>query len=118
MYSDTTVIRRQGDAPEPYPQGFGLGGTTLISGGLASPDPELFSVSNLLPIEKAERFGMKSGGDELFAPLRLVVGALRTEPVDQQQRRIGWRPECLVVDLAVVVVRIRHECDGSARRRR
>jgi choline dehydrogenase/5-(hydroxymethyl)furfural/furfural oxidase len=58
MYSDTTVIRRQGDAPEPYPQGFGLGGTTLISGGLASPDPELFSVSNLLPIEKAERFGM------------------------------------------------------------
>jgi len=58
MYSETTVIRRQGGAPEPYPQGFGLGGTTLISGGLASPDPELFSATHLLPIEKAERFGM------------------------------------------------------------
>jgi len=58
MYSETTVIRRQGGAPEAYPQGFGLGGTTLISGGLASPDPELFSATHLLPIEKAERFGM------------------------------------------------------------
>jgi choline dehydrogenase/5-(hydroxymethyl)furfural/furfural oxidase len=58
QYPDLTVIRRQGGAPEPYPQGFGLGGTTLISGGLAAPDPELFSVSNLLPIEKAERLGM------------------------------------------------------------
>ena len=52
------MVRRQGGAPEPYPQGFGLGGTTLISGGLASPDPELFAVSHLLPIEKAERLGM------------------------------------------------------------
>jgi choline dehydrogenase-like flavoprotein len=58
LYPDATVIRGQGGAPEPYPQGFGLGGTTLISGGLASPDPELFGVSHLLPIEKAERFGM------------------------------------------------------------
>lgn len=58
QYPEMTVIRRQGGAPEPYPQGFGLGGTTLISGGLAAPDPELFAVSNLLPIEKAERLGM------------------------------------------------------------
>jgi len=58
QYPELTVIRRQGGAPEPYPQGFGLGGTTLISGGLAAPDPELFAVSNLLPIEKTERLGM------------------------------------------------------------
>ena len=53
QYPEMTVIRRQGGAPERYPQGFGLGGTTLISGGLAAPDPELFAVSNLLPIEKS-----------------------------------------------------------------
>ena len=35
LYPDVTVTRRQGGAPQPYPQGFGLGGTTLISGGLA-----------------------------------------------------------------------------------
>jgi len=58
QYPEMTVIRRQGGAPEPYPQGFGLGGTTLISGGLAAPDPELFAISNLLPIEKTERLGM------------------------------------------------------------
>jgi len=52
------VPDRGGAYLEPYPQGFGLGGTTLISGGLASPDPELFAVSHLLPIEKAERLGM------------------------------------------------------------
>lgn len=58
LYPDVSAARRQGDTPQPYPQGFGLGGTTLISGGLASPDPELFAVSHLLPIEKAERLGM------------------------------------------------------------
>ena len=58
QFPEMAVVRHQGGAPEPYPQGFGLGGTTLISGGLASPDPELFAVSHLLPIEKAERLGM------------------------------------------------------------
>ena len=51
-------MRRPGSPPEPYPQGFGLGGTTLINGSLASPDPELFAVTHLLPLEKAERLGM------------------------------------------------------------
>jgi choline dehydrogenase/5-(hydroxymethyl)furfural/furfural oxidase len=58
LFPEVSVVRRQGGEPESYPQGFGLGGTTLISGGLASPDPELFAVSHLLPIEKAERLGM------------------------------------------------------------
>lgn len=58
LYPDVTVVRRQGGEPEPYAQGFGLGGSSLISGGLASLDPELFGVSHLLPIEKAERLGM------------------------------------------------------------
>jgi choline dehydrogenase/5-(hydroxymethyl)furfural/furfural oxidase len=58
LHPEATVIRREGDEPQPYPQGFGLGGTSLISGGLASPDPELFAVSHMLPIEKAERLGM------------------------------------------------------------
>jgi choline dehydrogenase/5-(hydroxymethyl)furfural/furfural oxidase len=58
MFPEVQVVRLQGDAPEHYPQGFGLWGTTLISGGLASPDPELFAVSHLLPIEKTERLGM------------------------------------------------------------
>ena len=58
LHPEGEIVRRQGGDPEPYPQGFGLGGTTLISGALASPDPELFAVSHLLPIEKAERLGM------------------------------------------------------------
>jgi choline dehydrogenase/5-(hydroxymethyl)furfural/furfural oxidase len=58
LVEDLEVVRRPDARPEPYPQGFGLGGTSLISGGLASPDPELFAVGHLLPLEKADRLGM------------------------------------------------------------
>jgi choline dehydrogenase/5-(hydroxymethyl)furfural/furfural oxidase len=58
LVPDVEVVRSTGSPPEPYPQGFGLGGTSLINGALASPDPELFAVTHLLPLEKAERLGM------------------------------------------------------------
>src|SRR5262245_61473558 len=61
LFPDSEVVRRSGSEPVAYPQGFGLGGTSLIAGGLASPDPELFAFSHLLPLEKAERLGMLGG---------------------------------------------------------
>ncbi len=102
LFPDVTVTRRQGDDPQPYPQGFGLGGTTLISGGLASPDPELFGVSNLLPIEKAERLGML-GAAVLDADARARPATL----VRQSGQRVTvadvyLRPALLRTNLMVV----------------
>jgi choline dehydrogenase/5-(hydroxymethyl)furfural/furfural oxidase len=61
LFPGIEVVRTPGAEPIAYPQGFGLGGTTLINGALASPDPELFGVTHLLPLEKAERLGMLGG---------------------------------------------------------
>ena len=102
LYPDLTVIRRQGAAPEPYPQGFGLGGSTLISGGLASPDPELFGVSHLLPIEKAERFGMLGtavlDADARARPATLVRrSGQRVTVADVYLRPALLRPNLMVV---------------------
>jgi choline dehydrogenase-like flavoprotein len=53
----TMVVRRAGDEPVPYAQGFGLGGSSLVHGGLASPDPGAFEFEHLVPLEQAERLG-------------------------------------------------------------
>jgi choline dehydrogenase len=55
--ADLEVVRRPGAEPSPYPQGFGIGGTSLINGTLASPDPEHFEIPHLMPLEQAERMG-------------------------------------------------------------
>ncbi len=57
MVADFEVVRRPGSEPVPYPQGLGLGGTSLISGALASPDPEFFEIPHLMPLEQADRMG-------------------------------------------------------------
>lgn len=45
------VVRRPGAAPEPYRQGRGLGGSSLINGSLVVPDPATPSAAHLLPLE-------------------------------------------------------------------
>jgi 5-(hydroxymethyl)furfural/furfural oxidase len=57
LFPEYEVVRRPGDEPQPYPQGFGLGGTTLINGTLATPDPEWFDLPHLMPLEQADRMG-------------------------------------------------------------
>ena len=107
LYPEATVIRRQGGEPEPYPQGFGLGGTSLISGGLASPDPELFGVSHLLPIEKAERLGMLGGAvldaDARARPATLVRhNGQRVTVADVYLRPALMRSNLMVVTQSAV----------------
>lgn len=46
------VIRRAGGAPEPYWQGFGLGGSSLVNGSIVVPDPDSpRQPTDLLPTE-------------------------------------------------------------------
>jgi choline dehydrogenase-like flavoprotein len=51
------VIRRPGAEPEPYFVGRGLGGASLIHGGLATPDPADIAVAHQVPLEQASRLG-------------------------------------------------------------
>jgi choline dehydrogenase/5-(hydroxymethyl)furfural/furfural oxidase len=57
MAPDVNVVRRPGRSPEPYAQGYGLGGSTLIHGALASLDPGTFEFEHLVPLEQAGRLG-------------------------------------------------------------
>ena len=57
LVPDLGVIRRPGRRPEPYPQGYGLGGTSLVNGALASPDPGAHEFDHLMPLEQAARLG-------------------------------------------------------------
>jgi choline dehydrogenase-like flavoprotein len=51
------VVRRPGGEPEPYVQGFGLGGSSLLHGGVATPDPGAFEFEHRMPLEPAARLG-------------------------------------------------------------
>lgn len=57
LVPDVAVVRRPGRSPEPYVQGRGLGGSTLVHGGLASLDPGQFEFEHLMPLEQAARLG-------------------------------------------------------------
>lgn len=45
------VVRRPGGEPEPYLQGHGLGGSSLVNGSIVVPDPDASSATDLLPTE-------------------------------------------------------------------
>ncbi len=51
------VIRRTGGEPEPYLQGFGLGGSSLVNGTIVVGDPGEWSLGHDLPIEPAAPLG-------------------------------------------------------------
>lgn len=51
LWTDCTVARRPGSAPEPYPQGYGLGGSSLVNGAVLSTGPDHPGVGHLLPTE-------------------------------------------------------------------
>lgn len=49
-----TVVRHPGDAPEPYLQGTGLGGSSLINGGVVVGDLAVERRGHRLPVEPAD----------------------------------------------------------------
>jgi choline dehydrogenase-like flavoprotein len=108
LFPDLVMVRRQGSDPEPYAQGFGLGGTSLLTGGLASPDPELFAYSHLLPLEKASRLGMLGGAvldaDARARPATLVRNnGRRVTVADAYLRPALHRTNLMVVTGSPVV---------------
>lgn len=52
-----TVVRRPGDPPVPYVQGYGLGGSSLVNGAVVVGDPVVEARGHLLPVERADRIG-------------------------------------------------------------
>lgn len=61
LVPDLTVVRRSGSEPEPYVQGFGLGGSSLVHGAVATPDPGAFEFEHRMPMEPAGRLGSLGG---------------------------------------------------------
>jgi choline dehydrogenase-like flavoprotein len=57
LVPDLAVVRRAGDEPVPYAQGFGLGGSTLIHGAVATPESGVFEFDHLMPLEEPQRLG-------------------------------------------------------------
>lgn len=55
--SGVTVVRRPGDAPTPYLQGTGLGGSSLVNGAVVVGDPAAEAHGHRLPIEPADDLG-------------------------------------------------------------
>jgi choline dehydrogenase-like flavoprotein len=74
----TTVVRRSGAPPEPYLQGFGLGGSSLVNAAVVVGDPAIESVGHLLPIEPCTEPGRVAravlASSRSAAPVGLVRG--------------------------------------------
>jgi len=102
------VVRQRGEGPTSYPQGLGLGGTSLISGLIASPDPELFPYPHLMPLEQTERLGTL-GGAVLAADRRARPALMtrrdgqRVTVADMYLRPVLHRTNLMVVTGSPVV---------------
>lgn len=105
---DLMVVRRPGEAPQPYAQGFGLGGSSLVHGCIATPDPGQFEVGHLMPLEPAPRLG-SLGGAVLDADPRARPALLtrsngqRVTAADAYLRPALHRPNLFVVTGSPVV---------------
>ena len=55
--SGVMVVRRPGDAPVPYVQGAGLGGSALVNGAVVVGDPVAEAHGHRLPVEPADDLG-------------------------------------------------------------
>lgn len=108
LVPDLMVVRRAGDEPEPYAQGFGLGGSTLIHGAVATPDPGLFEFDHRIPLEQAQRLGTL-GAAMLDADPRARPALLarrdgqRVTAADAYLRPALHRPNLFVVTESSVV---------------
>src|SRR5690606_25117350 len=116
LWDDCLVVRRPGLAPEPYPQGFGLGGSALVNGAVATPDPADPDVEHLLPLTTPDDPGVLGAAvlaaSDRATPVRLVGGAGRSRvtPADVYLRPLRGRVEHLYVRTGTRVRRL--ELDG------
>ena len=91
-----TVVRRPGAGSEPYRQGFGLGGSSLINGGLLGPGP-----TGSLPSEEPWSIGAVGrallASDAAAVPVRLArVGRIRMTVADAYLRPVLERPNLTI----------------------
>ena len=77
------VVRRPGLAAQPYAQGFGLGGSSLVNGGVVVGDLVTESAGHELPLERA------SAGSVGSAVLALTQDASRVGLVARSGRRVS-----------------------------
>lgn len=77
------VIRRRGGGPEPYRQGFGVGGSSLVNGSIVVPDPDSPAPIQLLPTEPPW-----SDGPVGAALLASDAAAARVELARSSRRRV------------------------------
>jgi len=112
LWDDCLVVRRPGLAPEPYPQGFGLGGSALVNGAVATPDPADLDVEHLLPLTTPADPGVLGSAvlaaSERAAPVRLVGGdrSSRVTPADVYLRPLRGQVEHLYVRTGTRVRRL------------
>jgi choline dehydrogenase-like flavoprotein len=102
------VVRHPGGTPVPYPQGFGLGGTSLISGAVSTPDPRMFAQPHLLPLEPADRLGTLGAAvvaaDRRARPVLLARrDGQRVSVADAYLRPVLHRTNLMVVTNSPVV---------------
>ena len=106
------VVRRPGRAPEPYWQGHGLGGSSLVNGSIVVPDPDSpGQPTELLPTEEPWSDGPVGAAllatDPAAAPVRLARSErLRVTVADWYLRPVRDRPNLTVrTDAEVHLVR-------------
>lgn len=91
LAADTLVVRRPGLLPQTYAQGFGLGGSSLVNGGVIVGDPAESAHGHVLPVEPVPDLGPVAtaviGATTDAAPVALVRrGAHRVTAVDAYLR--------------------------------
>lgn len=96
------VVRRSGGMPEPYVVGYGLGGSSLVHGAIATPDPGHYEFEHLLPLEPAARLGTLGGAvleaDPRARPILLTRReGQRVTAADAYLRPALHRPNLFVV---------------------
>ena len=101
------VVRRRQGTPEPYAQGFGVGGSSLVNAGVVVGDVGMESIDHDLPLATTARFGPLAGAvlsaTSDAAPVALVMrNGRRTTVADVYLRPALGRPNLTLVPGAAV----------------
>ena len=99
---DAVVVARPGAAPRPYPQGLGLGGSSLINAGVVVAAAVPPAAHHLLPLEPPERHGVVGAATLAAAPdatelLHARRGGVRVTAADAYLRPVLGRPNLTVM---------------------
>lgn len=111
LWGDCRVVRRPGLAPEPYPQGYGLGGSSLVNGAVATVDPADDGVEHMMPLDTPDLPGVLGAAvlaaSDRASPVRLVRrDGRRVTTADAYLRPLRGRVEHLYVRTGTRVRRL------------